>query len=121
MCMYKWSILAKKKKRTYENSDIEVIVDCNGTLRLNEKHVKEKLGHENLPAITNKYDSVYKKRRYKLVDKPKKQPNGRFLRSNLALKVIMDCRTDESCNLKRNLGFKLHDGINMKEQTILKQ
>ena len=30
----------------------------------------------------------------------------------------MDCRTDESCNLKRNLGFKLHDVINTKEQTI---
>ena len=32
----------------------------------------------------------------------------------------MDCRTDESCNLKRNLGFRLHDVINTKEQTVLK-
>ena len=31
----------------------------------------------------------------------------------------MDCRTDESCNLKRNLGFKLHDVIITKEQTVL--
>ena len=31
----------------------------------------------------------------------------------------MDCRTDESCNLKRNLGFKLHDVINTKEQTVI--
>ena len=31
----------------------------------------------------------------------------------------MDCRTDESCNLKRNLGFTLHDVINTKEQTII--
>ena len=31
----------------------------------------------------------------------------------------MDFRTDESCNLKRNLGFKLHDVINTKEQTVL--
>ena len=30
----------------------------------------------------------------------------------------MDCRTDESCNLKRNLGFTLHDVSNTKEQTI---
>ena len=29
----------------------------------------------------------------------------------------MDCRTDESCNFKRNLGFKMHDVINTKEQT----
>ena len=38
----------------------------------------------------------------------------------MALKVIMDSRTDESCNLKRNLGFRLHDVINTKEQKILK-
>ena len=31
----------------------------------------------------------------------------------------MDCRTDESCNLKRNLGFTLHDVINTKEQTVI--
>ena len=57
-----------------------------------------------------------KKHRYELVDKPKKQPNRRFLRSDLALKVIMDRRTDESCNLKRNLGFKLHDVITLKSK-----
>ena len=32
----------------------------------------------------------------------------------------MDCRTHESCNLKRNLGFRLHNVINTKEQTVLK-
>ena len=31
----------------------------------------------------------------------------------------MDCRTDESCNLKRNLGFTLHDVINTKKQTVI--
>ena len=31
----------------------------------------------------------------------------------------MNCRTDESCNLKKNLGFTLHDVINAKEQTII--
>ena len=77
------------------------------------------LGHKNVPAITNKYDPVYKKHRYELVDKQIKQPSRRFLRSNLALKVIMDCRTNESCNLQRNLGFRLHDVINTKEQTVI--
>ena len=47
-------------KRTYENNDVEVIVDDIGKLWLNEKHVEEKLGHKNLPVITNKYDPVYK-------------------------------------------------------------
>ena len=31
----------------------------------------------------------------------------------------MDCRTDKSCSLKKNLGFKLQDVINTKEQTII--
>ena len=31
----------------------------------------------------------------------------------------MDCRTDKSCNLKRNLGFTLHDVINTKEQLVI--
>ena len=31
----------------------------------------------------------------------------------------MNCRTDESCNLKRNLGFTLHNVINTKQKTII--
>ena len=102
-----------------KTNDIEPIEDSIGKLWLNEKNIEEKLGHRNLPAITNKYDQEYKKCRYELVNEPKYQPNRRFLRSDLALKVIMDCRTDESCNLKRNLGFKLHNVINTKKQTVL--
>ena len=106
-------------KEAYKNNNIEVIVDGIGTLWLNQKHVEEKLGHKNLPVLINKYDPVYKKHRYELADKPKNQPNRRFLRSDLALKVIMDCRTDESYKLKRNIGFILHNVINAKEQTVI--
>ena len=42
-----------------------------------------------------------------------------FLRSDLALKLIMDRTTDELRNLKLNLGFRLHDGINTKQQTVI--
>ena len=66
--MYKWLILAKK---IFENNDIEVIVDVTGTLWLNERHLEEKLGHKYLPVIKNKYDPVYKKHRYELVDNQK--------------------------------------------------
>ena len=31
----------------------------------------------------------------------------------------MDCRTDASCNLKRNLGFTLHDVVDTKEKTVI--
>ena len=88
-------------KETYENNHIEAIVDGIDTLCLNEKHIEETLGHKNLPVIANKYDQVHKKHRYELVNKPKNQPNWRLLRSDLALKVIMNCRADESCNLKK--------------------
>ena len=86
---------------------------------LNERHVQQQLRHKNLRAVTNKYDKEYRKRRYELIDEPIKQSHRRFIRSDLALKIIMDCRTDESCNLKRNLGFRLHDVINTKEQTVI--
>ena len=31
----------------------------------------------------------------------------------------MDCRTDESCSLKRNPGFRLHNVINTNKQTVI--
>ena len=95
----KWLILPKKK--TLENNDVEVIVDSVNALWLNKRNIEEKLGHKNFPVVTNKYNKIYKKCRYQLVDKPIKQPNRRFLHINLALKIIMDCRTDKSCSLKK--------------------
>ena len=92
-------------KETLGNNGIEVIVDSVNTLWLNEKNIEEKLGHKNLPVITNKYDKIYKKSRYELVDKPIKQPNRKFLHIDLALKIIMDFRTDKSCNLKKISGL----------------
>ena len=84
------------------------------------KAYRRKIGHKHLPVITNKHDPVYKKHRHELVDKPKKQRKRKFLHCDLALKVIMDCRRDESRNLKKNLRFRLHNQINIKEQTVLK-
>ena len=106
-------------KETYENNDIEVITDNLSRLWLNEKHIEEQLGHKNLSSITKKYDKIYKKCICELVDESIKQPHRRFLRTDLALKIIMNCRTDESCNLKKNLGFILYNVINTKEQTII--
>ena len=49
-------------KETLENNGIEVIVDSVNALWLNEKDIEEKLGHKNLPVVTNKYDKIYKKK-----------------------------------------------------------
>ena len=48
-------------KETLETNYIAVIIDGAHTLWLNEKHIEEQLGHKNLPAMTNKYDKIYKK------------------------------------------------------------
>ena len=89
-------------KETYENNGIEVITDKFGKLWLNERHIQQQLGLKNLPALTNKYDEEYKKCRYELIDDPIKQSCRRFIHNKLGLKIIMDCRTDDSCNLKKN-------------------
>ena len=85
-------------KETLENNGIEVIVDSVNALWLNEKNIGEKIGHKNLPVISNRYDKIYKKSRYELVNKPTKQSNRKLLHINLSLKIIMDCRTDKSCS-----------------------
>ena len=119
--MYK---IANITKEIYEANGIEVITDNLNNSWLNERHVEIQLGLINLPALTNKYIKNYngykenKKQRSEL-NISTKQPNKIFIRVELALKVIMYCRTDELCNFKRNLGFALHDVINTNEQTVI--
>ena len=48
-------------KETLENNGIEVIADSVHVIWLNEKNIEEKLGHQNLPVISNKYNKIYKK------------------------------------------------------------
>ena len=106
-------------KEKYENNGIDGIKDKFGELWLNERHVQQQLGHKNLRVVTNKYDKEYKKCRFELIDDSIKQSCRKVIHNDLALKIIMDCRTDESCNFKRNLGFTLNDLINTKEQTVI--
>ena len=94
-------------KETYEDNAIEVITDKFGKLWLNERHVQEKLERKNLPALKNKYDEKYKKCRYEL-NESTKQSNRRFIHIDLVLKIIMDCRTDKSCNFK-SLNLVIYD------------
>ena len=53
-----WNILYKLvdiSRKTYERNGIETIVDNDGILWLNEKHIEEGLDHKNLQEITRKY------------------------------------------------------------------
>ena len=40
---------------------IEAIARKNCELWINEKHLEQRMGHSNLPVVTNKYDPMYKK------------------------------------------------------------
>ena len=51
-------------------SDVETIVDDNGILRLNEKHIEKGLDHKNVRRITGKYHPDHRKHRYEPVDEP---------------------------------------------------
>ena len=53
------------------------------------------------------------------LNKSTKQSHRRFCSVDLVLKVIMDCRIDESCNFLKKLGFRIHDVVNTKEQTVI--
>ena len=54
--MYKMVVVITKE--TFENSDIEAIIDGVDTLCLNERHIEKKLGHKILPSITNKFTNI---------------------------------------------------------------
>ena len=109
--------MAAITKKTYENNGIEVITDKNGELWLNERHIQKQL--RLIPALTNKYDEKYKKCRYEL-NESTNQPHRRFIHVDLAFKVIKNCKTNESCAFRENLGFTLYDVINTKEQSVIK-
>ena len=83
-------------------------------LWLNERHIQIQLGLENLPALTKKYDKEYKKKNRSELNESTSQSHRRFIHADLALKIIMNFRTDKSCNFKRKLKFILHDVINTK-------
>ena len=92
--------MANITKETYENNGIEVITDEFDKLWLNERHIQKQLGLKNLPALSNKYDKGYKKQRSEL-NESTNQPHRRFIQVDLALKIIMNSRTDESCKFKK--------------------
>ena len=104
-------------KETYENNGIQVITDKLGKLWLNERHVQQKLGRKNLPALTKQY--LKEKKQRSELNESTNQPNRNLIHVDLASKVIMNSRTDESCKFKKRLGFTLHDVINTKEQTVI--
>ena len=109
-------------KITWKNNGVEVIDHVGVNNRyfwLNENHIEIKICHSNLPVVTNKYDLEYKKHRYELVDEPKYQPFRRFIRNDLAEKLINILGKDKMNVFKNSLRFNVTDTFISKEQTVL--
>ena len=98
-------------RKTYERNGIETIVDNDGILWLNEKHIEVGLDHKYLKEIIIKYHSDHRKHIYELVEKPKKLANRFFIDEKLAIKVIMNFRTTSAHQFRTRLGFKQYDII----------
>ena len=56
--------------KLYENNGVETVAVSDEKLWLNEKHMEEWLDHKNLPIITNKFSSSYRK--HEQVNAPRK-------------------------------------------------
>ena len=92
--------------------DIQKILNVKNIHDLVDKEIKGKFKTKN---PTNKQIKKYKKDGSELID------NKKFMHAHegIIIPVIMHCRTPGSCKFKINLGFKLHNMINCKEQTVL--
>ena len=106
-------------RQTYERNGIKTIVNNDGILWLNEKHIEEGLDHRHLREITAKCNSNHRKHRYELVEEQKKQINRIFINTKLAVKVITDYRTTSTHKFRTRLRFKQYDVILIKEQSVL--
>ena len=69
---------------------------------------------------TAKYSGVdRRKKRQELQDCGKSQPTRIFLRKDLGIKVILDCRTVQVVKFRKELGFNQHDPIITQGQLVL--
>ena len=105
-------------RKTYKRKDVKTILDGNGTLWQNEKHIGERLGHKNLRSTTVKYHSDHKN---KLLYEPKKQPNRIFRHNELETKAIINCRKIFAHKFRTKFKFKHYDEVLTKERLVLKK
>ena len=92
--------------------DTQKKLDVKNTHDLVDKEIKGKFKTNN-PA--DEQIKKHKKHGSELIDGEK----FRYAHEGIIIPVIMHCRTPELFKFKRSLGFKLHDVITCKEQTVL--
>ena len=76
------------------------------------------MDHSYLTMIATKYPEYLRKERQEFQNCKEYQPCRRFLREDLGIQVIMDCRTVQAVKFKKELGFNQHDPIMTQEQSV---
>ena len=128
--MYK---MFKVTAETFDKNCVDIRkvnkTDNKSVLWINTIDIQKKLNVKNIHDLVNKEirskiktnnptDEQIKKYKIhgsKLIDGEKFM----YAHEDVIIPVIMHWRAPESCKFKRNLGFKLYDVINCKEQTVL--
>ena len=71
-------------------------------------------------VVAGKYHSNYRKHRFKIMDKPERQPKQMFLQEDLALEVIKERKAAAANNFRERVRYNCHDVFKTKEQTVLR-
>ena len=64
--------MADMRRKRFESNGKETIIDNDGILWLNEKHIEEGLNQKILQQITTNYNWSHRKHKYELVEESKK-------------------------------------------------
>ena len=97
---------------------VEVIIVDNEKW-LNEKHIEKQLDRSTFNKTIRKYAVEFRKQRQELLENCINQPCRRFIRENLAVHLIMDCRTIPAVSFRKKLEFNQYDPIMTQEQSVL--
>ena len=73
------------------------------------------MGHLTLPVATNKYDPMYEKCTFELVEEPRYNSCRRFIHSDLAEKLMKTLKTLNINALRRGLEFNVVDVFSTKQ------
>ena len=78
------------------------------------------MGSSALRNTTDQYSPDFRKRNKKeLQNCGNYQLCRRFIKEDLAIQIIMDCRTTSAVNFKTRLVFNQHDPVMAQEQSVL--
>ena len=110
--------MIKISRKTWGESGVEITV-FKGNKWLHGKHIETQLGNANLPAVTNKYPSKYKKQPQELQNCGNYQACRRILKEEFPKHIIMDRNTTPAVLFRAKLGFKQNDPIMTQEQSVL--